>query len=263
MTVTNDGDADYTAGAPATIADDLSGVLDDATFESLSESSGQAVRNGDDLTWSGAIAAGDSVSITYAVKVTNLGDHSLVNTATVPDCDDAVCDQPPTLTTGLPHVTVTKTSDPDSGSDVAAGDEITYTLTWTNDGKAAGVVDSTDDLTDVLDDARITDGPTSSDAAVMVGVSNDKFRVKGPIAADGEVTVSYTVTVRADGELAATTRSPTSSHPTPLRSPATATTAPRLIHPRPSTAWESCRTPRPSIPTMAAPSWRARRSPTR
>ena len=69
---------------------------------------------------------------------------------------------------------------------MAAGDEITYKLTWSNDGKAAGVVDSTDDLTDVLDDAKITAGPTPSDASVTVGLSDDKLRVKGPIAAGGD-----------------------------------------------------------------------------
>ncbi|HIY66847.1 MAG TPA: DUF11 domain-containing protein, partial [Candidatus Agrococcus pullicola] len=101
----------------------------------------------------------------------------------------------------LPNVSVTKTSAPDSGADVQAGDEVVYTLTFTNSGETAGDVDFTDDLTGVLDDAALTGSPVSSDPALVPTSGEDGvIRVTGSLEAGQTVTVAYTVTVNPDGE---------------------------------------------------------------
>ena len=97
-------------------------------------------------------------------------------------------------------VTVVKSSDPVAGSTVRAGDQVTYTLSYRNDGTLPGVVDSTDDLSAVLDDATLTQEPLSSSPDVTVTRSGDSMRVTGPIDAGGTVTVTYRVTVKPDGQ---------------------------------------------------------------
>ncbi|WP_160150894.1 DUF7927 domain-containing protein [Microbacterium timonense] len=202
VTVTNDGAADYTVEEPARAIDDLSGVLDDATYNDDAEAgNGTLTYQSPLLTWVGALDVDDSVTFTYTVEVTNTGDHVLRNVASTQACDptsDPTCQS--LVETPLPHVTSAKASDPASGTDVAPGQVITYTLTYNNDGEASGVVDSTDDLRDVLDDADLTRDPETSDPAVTAAVTGETLRISGPIAVGGTVTVTYQVTIRADGD---------------------------------------------------------------
>lgn len=202
ITVTNDGEGDYTEDVPASITDDLSGVLDDADYNgdvtvSLSAGSAAAdpVVDGETLTWTGPLQAGEVATITYSVTVTTEGDNELANV--VCETGTEVCAETSIL---LPDVTFAKSSDPDSGADVVAGQVITYTLTYTNDGQAAGVVDSVDDLTELLDDGDITAEPVSSSDAVTATLLPDSIRVVGPIEPGETVTVIYEVTVKPDGE---------------------------------------------------------------
>lgn len=87
VTVTNDGPGDYTTGDPATVLDDLSDVLDDAAYRSdVASSLGDApIIAGDELSWSGALAAGESAEITYSVRLSGSGDRHVANVACVPD----------------------------------------------------------------------------------------------------------------------------------------------------------------------------------
>ena len=200
LTVTNDGTGDWTAGDPASVVDDLTDVVDDATWDDTATASGGTVSyTSPTLTWSGALAHAATVTITYTVTVTNLGDHRLANTASVPGCQLPECTPPPVVTP-LPHVVPTKTSTPAAGAPVQPGDQVTYTLTWTNDGLAPGVVDSTDDLTGVLDDADVVTEPTSSDPAVTATRTGTTLRVVGPIAVGDTVTVTYAVRVKPSGQ---------------------------------------------------------------
>ena len=200
LTVANDGAGDWTAGDPATFVDDLTDVVDDATWDNTATASGGTVSyTSPTLTWSGALAHGTTVTVTYGVTVTNLGDHELANTASVPGCQLPEC-TPPTVVTPLPHVVPSKTSVPATGQPVQPGDRVTYTLSWTNDGTAPGVVDSTDDLTRVLDDADVVTEPTSSDPAVIATRTGATLRVVGPIADGDTVTVTYAVRVKPSGQ---------------------------------------------------------------
>ncbi|WP_325483452.1 hypothetical protein, partial [Microbacterium sp.] len=77
VALTNSGTADYTVGNPARLVDDLSGVLDDATFvggsaeASVDGGASTAVADpaGGLLSWSGALAAGSVLTLTYQVTV--------------------------------------------------------------------------------------------------------------------------------------------------------------------------------------------------
>ncbi len=90
VTLTNDGTADYTAGNPARLVDDLSGVLDDAAFvagsASASVDGGTPTAVADPvsqrLSWSGALTGGSQVVVTYQVTVgVGTPGDALVNTA--------------------------------------------------------------------------------------------------------------------------------------------------------------------------------------
>ncbi|MCP2638277.1 GEVED domain-containing protein [Microbacterium sp. HD4P20] len=201
VTVTNDGEGDYTDENPAVAQDDLSGVIDDASYNGdATASAGSVSYAAPILTWTGALAAGESETFTYAVTVTNAGDHVMENTAGPVCADPEICDPPVVVTTPLPHVVPAKSSDPATGEGVNAGDVITYTLSWTNDGQAAGVISDTDDLSDVLDDGDVTAEPVSSDPAVTAVRDGDEIRVTGPIQIGQTITVTYQVTVKPDGD---------------------------------------------------------------
>lgn len=101
IVVTNVGDADFTAGDPAELVDDMSGLLDDATYSgNATADSGTVLSVPPTLTWIGALPAGDTVEIHYTVLLgeAGSGDGSIVNQVrlaslgvpggTVPACAD-------------------------------------------------------------------------------------------------------------------------------------------------------------------------------
>jgi uncharacterized repeat protein (TIGR01451 family) len=201
VTVHNDGEGDYTDQEPAIAEDDLSGVIDDATYNGdATPSAGSMSYAWPTLTWTGALAAGDTETFTYSVTVTNAGDHVLENAAGPVCTSPEICDPPVVVITPLPHVVPAKSSDPATGEALSAGNVVTYTLSWTNDGEAPGVISDTDDLSDVLDDAEVTSEPVPSDPAVTVVRDGDEIRVTGPIQVDQTITVTYQVTVKPDGQ---------------------------------------------------------------
>ncbi|RWZ59599.1 DUF11 domain-containing protein [Labedella populi] len=203
---------DNQSEAPVTVdhIDDLSSVLDDADVTSLPVVSDPAVTVSPIidgvLSISGEIAPGQTVTVTYVVTVKGEADRGddvatnfLVENGVTPP-GECVEGDPNCTSTPLPNVQAVKSVDPASGSSVAAGDVLTYTLTFTNDGNATGTVDYTDHLADILDDGTITATPVSSDAAVSAVVDGETIAVTGEIAAGATVTVTYEVTVGADGE---------------------------------------------------------------
>ncbi|MFT0613710.1 isopeptide-forming domain-containing fimbrial protein [Rhodococcus qingshengii] len=200
---------------PVVLTDDLSKVLDNAT---LVDGSLKATVDGVDgtaptlsgttLTWTGGLEAGKSVVLTYQVKVNagvaggTLINNKVTGTAKPPTGPEIT---PPPVTTEhpvlSPKIAVVKSSDPMSGSNVVAGQDIKYTLTFTNTGNGAGEVAHFDDLRGLLDDADLVAGSLSADApltAAMVGT--DGFSVTGSLAAGESKTVTYTVTVKADAD---------------------------------------------------------------
>jgi fimbrial isopeptide formation D2 family protein/uncharacterized repeat protein (TIGR01451 family) len=207
VTVTNTG----ATTANVSKADDLTSALDDADVTSVPVVTGATTVTatpvvGGIITIGGTIGAGETATITYVVTVKaqedrgdDRADNFLVNPGETPpeECDP---DSDECTSTPMPNVTPSKSVDPASGTSVAAGDEVTYTLTFVNDGEADGPVDYTDHLEDVLDDAEITDGPTSSAGSVTATLDGETIAATGTVPAGETITVTYTATVSADGD---------------------------------------------------------------
>ena len=196
VTVTNTGQVDYTEASPASFTDDLSSVLDDATYND--DASGGASVTGNTLTWSGPLAVGDTATVTYTVTVNDpiTGDSHLDNAVVTPpntggDCpvnsDNPACEV--LIPSG--SFTVAKTA---STAEVTAGDTVTYKVVVTNTGARdytdAKPASFQDDLTRVLDDAKITDGPDNG-----ATVAGNTLSWSGPLAIGQTVTITYTITV--------------------------------------------------------------------
>ncbi|WP_372968613.1 hypothetical protein [Microbacterium sp.] len=203
VTITNPGPGAYTVAAPATATDDLSAVLDDATFDdaSLSASTGTVTRTGDTVSWSGALASGASATITYSVTYTGDGDQVLRNSACVP-VEDTLSGSPSCDVVRIPGAALTqwKTATP-SSDPVIAGSTITYTLFFDNDGQTAATIDAVDDLTFVLDDATVTTEPSSPDG-LTASRTGAEISITGSVPVGATYTVVYTVTVLPDDERA-------------------------------------------------------------
>ncbi|MFE0173291.1 hypothetical protein ACFWZ2_13310 [Streptomyces sp. NPDC059002] len=208
VTVTNKStDADYTG---ASFTDDLSGVLDDATYNGDARAGvGTVSYARPRLTWTGDLPGGAVATVTYSVKVAKppRGDKKLRNKVTSPDQTNcplpmprsgrsarAAIDPRCTTTTPVQSLTLRKTASP--STKVQPGGTVTYTLTITNTGATAydrAVV--RDNLTRVLDDARYNGDATATAGAIAV--SGSRLTWSGPLAAGESVTVTYSVTVDA------------------------------------------------------------------
>ncbi|GAA4360518.1 DUF7927 domain-containing protein [Angustibacter luteus] len=237
--VTNTGGVDYTAVDPATFSDDLTAVLDDATYDGNATADvGTAAFNDPSLSWSGPLAAGDDATITYSVTVNDpvTGDGRLTNAVTGPPestCADPTADGCST-TTPVRALTITKTASP--AGQVTPGGVVTYTVAVTNSGQVAYTTADpatfSDDLTAVLDDATWND-----DAAASTGTASFTTPVltwSGPLVAGATATITYSVTVNdpltGDGTLTnAVTGPPESTCPDATTDGCTTTTPVRSL----------------------------------
>ncbi|MEV6967927.1 hypothetical protein AB0M47_22735 [Hamadaea sp. NPDC051192] len=193
ITLTNPGTAAY---PDATISDDLSRVLDDATYNGdVTADRGQAAYAQPTVTWSGEVAAGATVRITYSVTVTGSGDHRLANGVIGPSPSNCPPDQfcgPPDLP--VAQLLITKSSDGQALGPLPGGTTVTYTVTVTNIGTADyPAAEVGDDLSQVLDDAAYN-GDATADAG-KIGYEAPTLTWTGDIAAGATVTITYSVTV--------------------------------------------------------------------
>ncbi|WEX06093.1 isopeptide-forming domain-containing fimbrial protein [Rhodococcus sp. RCBS9] len=193
--------------------DDLRQVVDKGALSGLTADAPLVATmvGGDGFSVTGTLAAGETKTVTYSVKVNadvvgGVFVNNFVVPGTTPPVDPPeVCDPATQLCTThpvvSPKIAVVKSSDPVSGSNVVAGQDIKYTLSFSNTGNGAGEVAYFDDLRGLLDDADLVAGSLSADApltAAMVGT--DGFSVTGTLAAGESKTVTYTVTVKADAD---------------------------------------------------------------
>ncbi|WP_157973785.1 DUF7927 domain-containing protein [Desertihabitans aurantiacus] len=202
LTFSNEGSA---AGSVDRV-DDLTHVLDDAEITSEPVASDDALSVSelaeDRYTITGELAAGQTVTVSYTVTVLapdEQGDSQLANFLLDPEEDspsEPVCEGEDCTFNPVSDITVSKSVDPATGSEVQQGDELSYTLTFTNTGAGEGVVDHTDHMAGVLDDATVTEFPTPSEDVLTVAEGDDQYTVQGTLAAGQTVTVSYTVQVR-------------------------------------------------------------------
>jgi hypothetical protein len=213
LTITNPGAGDWTDEMPGTATDDLSGVLDDATYDGNALASAGAVTvKGTTLTWTGPLPAGGTVTVNYSVTVNDRdeGDHHLVNVVSTPTGNCAVAPSssaagftaadpmPPGCgtTTPVAAYVVVKRSRPASGKAVEDGQRVTYTVTATNTGQADVEPTIRDYLGGVLDDASYNDDLHAS--AGTVTRSGNRLVWQVPLAIGAEATLTYSVTVHAD-----------------------------------------------------------------
>jgi uncharacterized repeat protein (TIGR01451 family) len=215
--VRNTGQTDYTADAPASLTDDLAGVLDDADYNDDAvvvegEGGGELGYTAPVLSWSGALPVGGLVTIRYSVTVhdPDTADHLLDNTVTNPPGSGGSCvpgstDPACRSVVSVRSYSVAKTST--SASTVYPGAVVQYLITVTNTGAAEYTADApaslVDDLSAVLDDAEYDGDATAS--AGQISYAAPTLSWAGPIPVGGVVTIGYTVTVDdpygGDGEL--------------------------------------------------------------
>jgi uncharacterized repeat protein (TIGR01451 family) len=206
ITITNTGQVPYPS---AHIDDDLTNVLDDATYNSDAVASdGNTVSlTGSTLSWSGPLGVGVTVSITYSVTIDtpDNGDAHLDNTVTSPsigsNCPSgplAVGDPICTSLLPSPRLEISKVVDTATAK---PGDKVTYTVTVENTGgvdfTAGSMATFTDDLTGVLSDAIY-----NTDEVVTAGPGTATHTVStvdwaGPLAIGQTATIVYSVTVNS------------------------------------------------------------------
>jgi uncharacterized repeat protein (TIGR01451 family) len=196
----------FTDDNPASFTDDLSGVLDDAVYNH--DATNGATYTAPALRWSGPIDVGQSVTVTYSVKIMapDTGDKILANVVTTPPQINGNC-VPPTadpqcrIDTPVASYSVTKRA---SDTSAAPGDRVVYTVTVENTGKVDYTADApavfADDLSGVLDDAVY-----NHDATNGATYTAPVIRWAGPVPIGQAVIVTYSVTVasplRGDGRL--------------------------------------------------------------
>jgi uncharacterized repeat protein (TIGR01451 family) len=153
VTATNTGPVAYTDANPAYLTDDLTGVVDDATLNvpSVTANRPGAMRTATPLiSWQGALASGDSVTLTYTVTYRAAGDAALVNRAYGTNTP-YVSSAPPICTaTGVacadhslfnPSISIVKTAlgadanTAETAATFVAGSDVTFSYTVTNTGK--------------------------------------------------------------------------------------------------------------------------------
>ncbi|OCI30071.1 isopeptide-forming domain-containing fimbrial protein [Oerskovia enterophila] len=192
---------------PATLTDDLSAVLGHATLvpASITSTAGDLpVLDGTTLTWTGALAPGQKVTVGYQVIVDlDVAAGTIVqNTVTgsgQPPTGPPIVPPPVVTEHRVPGFTLEKSSDPVSGTTVSPGDTVTYTLRGTNTG--ATVLDPvvvTDDLAAVLDHADLVPGSITSNIGVVPELTGTTLRWEGVLNLGQQVVIQYTVTVDTD-----------------------------------------------------------------
>ncbi|MBE1484741.1 putative repeat protein (TIGR01451 family) [Plantactinospora soyae] len=202
VTITNSGQLDYTA---ISVADDLSEVIDDATFndDTVVTGGGTASYTAPVLTWSGDLAVGATVTLVFTVTIDNPveGDSSLVSTITsgaaLNNCPVGGTDPRCVVTVavvGETTLSYTKTADVAS---TVAGSVVTYTIVVENSGGIPYLgAELNDDLADVLSDASYNNDASSNGGGTF-SYDEPLLEWTGDLPANGSVVLTYSVTVDA------------------------------------------------------------------
>ena len=198
ITVTNSGAVAYTG---ATFTDALSGVFDDAAYNSdASTTAGSLSLSGSNLTWTGDLAAGASATITFSVTVNNpdTGNKSLASTITSAtagsNCASGSTDTrcASTVTVLVPGLTTTVSA---GTSTTTPGSVVQYTVTVTNSGQTAYTgATFTDPLSGLLDDSTYNNDAAAT--AGSVSFASSSLTWTGNLAVGATATVTFSVTVK-------------------------------------------------------------------
>ncbi|MFJ2030381.1 fibronectin type III domain-containing protein [Streptosporangium sp. NPDC087985] len=199
ITVTNSGQTPYSSVVVDSL---LAGVVDDAVYNGDGAATAGnlvAVPGSGEVEWSGPLAVGVTVTVTFSVTVRNPDPGNKVLTAVMTSATpgnncpvgstDPACTSSVTVLT--PALTVSKSVD---RTTVTPGGIITYTITATNSGQSpyTGATVS-DDLTAVLSDA-VYNGDVSATSGAAVFTS-PHLTWTGDLAVGASATITYSVTV--------------------------------------------------------------------
>lgn len=197
MTVTNHGPHDSSGS-----------ILTDTVPEGLGEMAtttpGCTVAGGTRLTCVlGALAVGATTEVAMSAKVLTEITHSagrVINRADIRgnevdpnpanDWSQTAADPYP------PVLEVTKGSIPVSGTEVRAGQLVTYELTFHNAGRVPAVVDHVDVLADVLDDADL-EGSVVAESPLTATTTASEIGITGTLPAGATATVEYSMRVKS------------------------------------------------------------------
>ena len=196
VTVTNSGAVAYTG---ATFTDPLTGVLDDASYNSdAAATAGTVSFSSPNLTWSGNLAVGALATVTYSVTVRSpdpgngILSNTVTSTTTGSNCASGSIDSRCTAMVTVTSLTIVKTA---STSATTPGAAVGYTVTVTNSGQTAFTGAAfTDPLGGVLDDAAYN-GDVSATAG-SASFSSPNVTWTGNLAPGASATVTYSVTVK-------------------------------------------------------------------
>lgn len=189
--------------------DDLTHVLDDAEVIAEPVASGEnweVNRDGQRIEFSGEVAPGATETIQYTVRVLEAderGDDLLTNfllapgteTPTEPVCEPTDEDRPDCTINPVGNIVPTKSVDPATGTEVRAGQELTYTLSFENTGAGAADIEYIDHMADVLDDAQLVGDIETDNGASVAGPAENQLLISGSVAPGETATVTYTVVV--------------------------------------------------------------------
>ena len=192
--------------APVTdviVSDNLSDVIDDATYNNNAvvsgSNTGSVIYAEPNLTYSAAsLPAGATDILTYSATVNNppKGNKMLNNQATsnkgncTPGNNDPGCK--PEVPTPMSDVNVKKIA---SKETYKAGDTITYTLTAENTGTGSADFTLVDDMTDVIDDATYNNDAAIEGAGGTTSYTAPNLAYANSALAPGEMaSITYSVT---------------------------------------------------------------------
>ena len=213
VTAKNTGGGDFTADNPARVVDDLTGVLDDATFnnDAAADVGNDPSYSSPRLLWTGALPAGETVTITYTVTLKGGGDGNVDNVAWAPAVGDPPgptpdCDAP------RPRCRAPRSSRPPQALDLEdvqplrpAGRRPEARLHGDGQERGTGHLPAaspatfTDDLSEVLDDADFDAGSiTASPGAASFDPATGELTWTGALAAGASATITYSVTYDED-----------------------------------------------------------------
>jgi uncharacterized repeat protein (TIGR01451 family) len=196
VTVHNTGETAYAA---ASVTDALSGVLDKSSYDgNAATTSGSVELVGSTLTWTGALAAGATATVTYSVTIpaSPTGDKTLINSVSstdvgstcVPGSGLAACRSTVVILT--PALTIVKTADQ---MNATLGSTVTYTVKATNTGQTPySAAAFNDSLAGLLDDATYVSASTTSGT---VGFNSGVLSWSGALAPGSSATITYSVTI--------------------------------------------------------------------
>ncbi|GAA1785119.1 hypothetical protein GCM10009682_03970 [Luedemannella flava] len=205
VTITND----VLANPGAAFTDNLTGVIDDATYNS-DVTDGGAGGSFDwnpttsRLSWRLDMTPNQVVTVTYSVTANKTGDGQLVNQVTtenyVSNCSpgpDTRCRKTVPVSSTPPSMTIVKSASP--AASVAPQGTVTYTVTVTNGSIAFTGAAFTDNLTGVVDDATYNLDAVATAGSVTWNAGASTINWSGSLTPGQVFTVTYSVKVNRTG----------------------------------------------------------------